>query len=60
MAYKATTIEELIATMKRVQGDKTLTQFAAELERSKQCLSNLGVPSARGSHRGRDSWRPRA
>jgi hypothetical protein len=38
MAYKATTIEELIATMKRVQGDKTLTQFAAELELSKQYL----------------------
>jgi hypothetical protein len=41
MAYKATTIEELIAIMKRVQGDKTLTQFAAELDLSKQYLSNV-------------------
>ena len=41
MAYKATNIEELIAIMKRVQGDKTLTQFAAELDLSKQYLSNV-------------------
>jgi hypothetical protein len=41
MAYKATTIEELIAIMKRVQGEKTLTQFAAELDMSKQYLSNV-------------------
>jgi hypothetical protein len=41
MAYKATTIEELIAIMKRVQGDKTLTQFAAELDLSKQYVSNV-------------------
>jgi hypothetical protein len=27
--------------MKRVQGDKTLTQFAAELDLSKQYLSNV-------------------
>jgi len=41
MAYKATTIEELIAIMKRVQGEKTLTQFAAELDLSKQYVSNV-------------------
>jgi transcriptional regulator with XRE-family HTH domain len=41
MAYKATTIEELIAIMKRVQGEKTLTKFAAELDLSKQYLSNV-------------------
>jgi transcriptional regulator with XRE-family HTH domain len=41
MAYKATTIEELIAIMKRVQGEKTLTEFAAELDMSKQYISNV-------------------
>jgi hypothetical protein len=41
MAYKATTIEELIAIMKRIQGEKTLTRFAAELDMSKQYLSNV-------------------
>ena len=41
MAYKATTIEELLAIMKRVQGEKTLTKFAAELDISKQYLSNV-------------------
>ncbi len=41
MAYKATTIEELIAIMKRAQGKKTLTSFAAEMEMSKQYLSNV-------------------
>ena len=41
MAYKATTIEYLLAIMKRVQGEKTLTQFAAELDLSKQYLSNV-------------------
>jgi len=41
MAYKATTIEELLAIMKRVQGEKTLTEFAAELDISKQYLSNV-------------------
>jgi hypothetical protein len=41
MAYKATTIEELIAIMKRVQGEKTLTEFAAELDLSKQYVSNV-------------------
>ena len=35
MAYKATTIEDLLAIMKRIQGEKTLTQFAAELDLSK-------------------------
>jgi transcriptional regulator with XRE-family HTH domain len=41
MAYKATTIEELLAIMKRIQGEKTLTEFAAELDMSKQYLSNV-------------------
>jgi hypothetical protein len=41
MAYKATTIEDLLAIMKRVQGEKTLTQFAAELDLSKQYVSNV-------------------
>src|SRR5580704_12140665 len=41
MAYKANTIEELLAIMERVQGDKTLTQFAEELDVSKQYLSNV-------------------
>jgi len=41
MAYKATTIEELLAIMKRIQGEKTLTEFAAELDLSKQYLSNV-------------------
>jgi len=41
MAYKATTVEELLAIMKRVQGEKTLTKFAAELDMSKQYLSNV-------------------
>jgi transcriptional regulator with XRE-family HTH domain len=41
MAYKATTIEELLAIMKRIQGEKTLTKFAAELDMSKQYLSNV-------------------
>jgi len=41
MAYKANTIEELLEIMKRVQGDKTLTEFAADLEISKQYLSNV-------------------
>jgi len=41
MAYKATTIEELIAIMKRVQGERTLTEFAAELDMSKQYICNV-------------------
>jgi hypothetical protein len=41
MAYKATSIEDLLAIMKRVQGEKTLTEFAAELDLSKQYLSNV-------------------
>ena len=41
MAYKATTIEDLLAIMRRVQGERTLTQFAAELDLSKQFLSNV-------------------
>jgi hypothetical protein len=41
MAYKAATIEELLAIMKRIQGEKTLTEFADELDMSKQYLSNV-------------------
>ena len=41
MAYKATTIEELLAIMKRVQGEKTLTEFADELDMSKQYICNV-------------------
>jgi transcriptional regulator with XRE-family HTH domain len=41
MAYRANTIEELLAIMKRIQGEKTLTEFAADLEISKQYLSNV-------------------
>lgn len=41
MAYKANTIEELLAIMKRVQGEKSLTEFAAELDMSKQYVSNV-------------------
>jgi len=41
MAYKATTIEDLLTIMKRIQGEKTLTEFAAELDMSKQYLSNV-------------------
>jgi hypothetical protein len=41
MAYKANSIEELLEIMKRVQGEKTLTEFAAHLEVSKQYLSNV-------------------
>jgi transcriptional regulator with XRE-family HTH domain len=41
MAYKATTVEDLLAIMRRAQGEKTLTQFAAELDLSKQYLSNV-------------------
>jgi hypothetical protein len=50
MAYKATTIEELIAIMKRIQGDKTLTQFAAELDA--RAIWNLDQPNlVTDSHR---------
>jgi hypothetical protein len=41
MAYKASTIADLLAIMKRIQGEKTLTQFADELDMSKQYLSNV-------------------
>ncbi|HVN19115.1 MAG TPA: helix-turn-helix transcriptional regulator [Dongiaceae bacterium] len=41
MAYKANSIQELLEIMKRVQGDKTLTEFAADLDVSKQYLSNV-------------------
>ena len=31
MAYKALTVEELLALMKKIQGEKTNTEFAADL-----------------------------
>ena len=41
MAYKATTIEELLAIMKQVQGERTLTEFATDMDVSKQYLCNV-------------------
>jgi Helix-turn-helix len=41
MAYKALTVEELLGLMKKIQGEKTNTEFAAELGISKQYLSDL-------------------
>ena len=41
MAYKALTIEELLALMKKIQGEKTNTAFAADLGISKQYLCDL-------------------
>ena len=41
MAYKALTVEELLALMKKIQGEKTNTEFAADLGISKQYLSDL-------------------
>ena len=41
MAYKALTVEELLALMKKIQGEKTNTEFAANLGISKQYLSDL-------------------
>lgn len=41
MAYKALTVEELLALMKKIQGEKTNTAFAARLGISKQYLGDL-------------------
>ena len=41
MAYKATTVEELLQIMRRVQGEKTNTAFAKELGISKQYLTDI-------------------
>jgi hypothetical protein len=41
MAYKALTVEELLGLMKKIQGEKTNTQFAAEIGISKQYLSDI-------------------
>ena len=41
MAYKALTVEDLLALMKKIQGEKTNTEFAADLGISKQYLSDL-------------------
>jgi hypothetical protein len=59
MAYKATTIEELIAIMQRVQGEKTLTKFAAELDMSKQYLSNVYNRHKEPSVPARKNWASR-
>jgi DNA-binding XRE family transcriptional regulator len=41
MAYKALTVEELLELMKKIQGEKTNTQFAAEIGISKQYLTDI-------------------
>ena len=41
MAYKALTVDELLDLMKRIQGEKTNTQFAADLGISKQYLCDI-------------------
>ena len=41
MAYKALTVEELLNFMKKIQGEKTHTQFAADLGISKQYLCDM-------------------
>jgi len=41
MAYNALTVEELLSLMKKIQGEKTHTQFAGELGISKQYLCDL-------------------
>ena len=41
MAYKALTVEELLQLMKKIQGEKTSTEFAADLGISKQYLSDM-------------------
>ena len=41
MAYKALTVEELLGLMKKIQGEKTNTQFAAEIGISKQYLTDI-------------------
>jgi hypothetical protein len=50
MAYKALSVEELLALMKKLQGEKTNTEYAADLGISKQYLGDLysgrKIPSA--------------
>ncbi len=41
MAYKALTVQELLDLMKRIQGEKTNTEFAAEIGISKQYLTDI-------------------
>jgi Helix-turn-helix len=41
MAYKALTVNELLDLMKRIQGEKTNTEFAAEIGISKQYLTDI-------------------
>jgi hypothetical protein len=41
MAYKALSVAELLALMKQIQGEKTNTEFAADLGISKQYLTDV-------------------
>ncbi len=41
MAYKALTVQELLDLMKKIQGEKTNTQFATEIGISKQYLTDI-------------------
>ena len=41
MAYKALTVQELLELMKKIQGEKTNTQFATEIGISKQYLTDI-------------------
>ena len=41
MAYKALTVDELLGLMKKIQGEKTNTQFASDLGISKQYLCDI-------------------
>jgi hypothetical protein len=41
MAYKALTVDELLELMKKIQGEKTNTQFATEIGISKQYLTDI-------------------
>lgn len=41
MAYKATTVDELLRIMRRIQGEKSNTAFARDLGISKQYLTDI-------------------
>jgi transcriptional regulator with XRE-family HTH domain len=41
MAYHVTNVKELLALMKRLQGERSSTEFAADLGISKQYLSDI-------------------
>jgi hypothetical protein len=41
MAYKALSVDELLRLMKKIQGEKTNTEFAGELGISKQYLCDI-------------------